>query len=631
MDEMTKTQRAFAAIDAANDLVYVGYQETRYLSYPSCVGCATGPSSVTDGFVLQYDFLGNELSDFTTNSAQNSSGEACITPSLMAVDVQGDVIVADPVCGQTMSFSSSGGLLSSVPASSWTTDFAPFALWTDPESDIYIGNPLCGASGCVSGIEKLGSDGSILNDIDTGGSVLTGAAQDSRVLYLVSSSGSQISRYVLAGAPSVPSQSSLLGALSQHVSTGTFSWQAAQDADGDAMNYSVYLGTAPAALALAGQTAETSWPSPTLDFGATYYWQVEAQASYDGLPLLQTLSPLEDFSIALLNNPPGPFEVTGGTGTWLTRDSSVTLSWTPSVDPDGDAVSYDVSLSSDSSSLAVVAVTTATDYSVPLDYGTTYYWNVSALDGLGGITPMAGPTQTLLPLFLNTAPTVPDILSPALSSPVIKTMSGEAAVSWNAVSDPENDPITYTVYFGDSPQNMSALAAVTQSSVTSIASLSQLGSGPEVRLQDLVSQDTGTLNVDVTDLSYYRTYYLQITATNPYGAASTTPIETFSLSPSGSFPAAYNYPNPFSPERGGTNIVFNAPASGYQKATVEIYSEWQDLLFRQDYYDIPAGVSQVNFDGRDRYGRDFFDGSYICRVTFSGPSASTTFFMLVVK
>jgi len=623
-----------AAIDAANGFVYVGYQETLYLSYPSCVGCATGPSSVTDGFVLQYDFQGREVSDFKTNAAQNASGSNCITPALMAVDAQGNVIVADPVCGEVLSFSSTGNLVSAVPGASWTTNFTPSSLWTDPQSDVYVANPLCGATGCVSGIEKIGADGSLLNEIDAGESVAAGAASDSRVLYLAS--GAQLARYVMAGAPSVPTPISPAGALSQHVSTEAFAWQPSQDADGDAINYSVYLGTAPGALNMTDETAGTSWSSPSLGFGATYYWQVEAQGSYDGLPLLQALSPIESFSIALLNNPPGPFEVLGGTGTWLTRSSSATLSWTPSIDPDGDAVSYAVSLSSVSADLAVIAVTTATDYSFPLDYGTTYYWSVTAQDGLGGITPISGSTpgsatQTLSPLFLNAPPDVPNILSPALSSPVIKTMSGGASVSWDAVSDPQNDPITYTVYFGDSPQNMAALAAVTQSTQAAISSLRQLGVGADVRLQDIVSQGTGTLSVDLTGLSYYRTYYLQLAAANPYGAESLTPVETFSLTPSGSFPAAYNYPNPFSPERGGTNIVFNAPASGYQKATVEIYSEWQDLLFRQDYYGIPAGVSQVHFDGRDRYGRDFFDGSYICRVRFSGPLGSTTFFMLVVK
>ena len=100
---------------------------------------------------------------------------------------------------------------------------------------------------------------------------------------------------------------------------------------------------------------------------------------------------------------------------------------------------------------------------------------------------------------------------------------------------------------------------------------------------------------------------------------------------SNGFPAAYNYPNPFSPLRGGTNIVFNAPPSGYSKATVEVYSEWQDLLFKQDYFNIPPGVSQIPFNGHDRYGRPFFNGSYICRVRFSGPDDQTIFYLLVVK
>ena len=57
----------------------------------------------------------------------------------------------------------------------------------------------------------------------------------------------------------------------------------------------------------------------------------------------------------------------------------------------------------------------------------------------------------------------------------------------------------------------------------------------------------------------------------------------------------------------------------------------QDLLFKQDYSNIPPGISQVHFDGRDRSGKAFFNGSYICRVRFSNPDNKQTFYMLVVK
>ncbi|MEK7745062.1 MAG: hypothetical protein AAB576_00160, partial [Elusimicrobiota bacterium] len=78
-------------------------------------------------------------------------------------------------------------------------------------------------------------------------------------------------------------------------------------------------------------------------------------------------------------------------------------------------------------------------------------------------------------------------------------------------------------------------------------------------------------------------------------------------------------------------IVFNAPPSGYARAMVSIYSELQDLLFRREYTGIPPGISEVTFDGRDRNGRSFFNGSYICHVRFEGPDDKETFYLMVVK
>ena len=144
-----------------------------------------------------------------------------------------------------------------------------------------------------------------------------------------------------------------------------------------------------------------------------------------------------------------------------------------------------------------------------------------------------------------------------------------------------------------------------------------------------VSVDGNTVKLSITSLDFYRA----ATSASPrqsYGSSSHTPLQAFSLSALNGF-EGYNYPNPFSPGRGGTRIVFNAPPSGYARAVVSVYSELQDLLFRREYTNIPPGVSEVPFDGRDKYGRSFFNGSYICRVHFEGPDDKETFYLLVVK
>jgi hypothetical protein len=312
-----------------------------------------------------------------------------------------------------------------------------------------------------------------------------------------------------------------------------------------------------------------------------------------------------------------------------TRTTSQLLTWGAAVDPDGDAVAYSLTLSTTPASLPVVQFSSATNYALSVQFGTTYYWTVSAFDGFGGTTTIGGGTQSFLPVFLNQAPQIVQLMPPFNGSPVISTMRSNASVSWNQVTTPQNDPVTYTVYLGnsaDSAQPLVQIGQITQSGATSLSVRPMT-----VTPQAVVQINGNTITLNLAGLDYYRTYYIQIQAMNPYGAKSVTPFETFSLASANGFPTAYNYPNPFSSLRGGTNIVFNAPPSGYSRATVSVYSELGDLLSKQEYANIPPGISQKPFNGRDRYGRALINGSYVCRVRFEGPDDRATFYLLVVK
>lgn len=424
-------------------------------------------------------------------------------------------------------------------------------------------------------------------------------------------------------APPAPAISAGTGALPEHALSAQvpLSWSAVQDAAGDPTDYVVYVGTSASSLAPVQSSTQTSFAVPGAAFGTTYYWQVSAQNPYGGASTttVSAVTPL------FKNNPPGAFAVVSGTGTLLARTTTQVLTWGQSIDPDGDSVSYALSLSTNPASLAVVQASTATSYALAFAYGTTYYWSVSAFDGFGGTTPVTGGVQSFLPVFLDPAP-LPVQLAP---QPVIATMRGSASVSWQQVTNAVGDPVSYTVYLGDSAGALAPFAQIMPQSVggTSSANVRMLVYSP----QGEVAVAGSTITLTLSPLDYYRTYFVRIQATDPFGATSYSPVQTFTLGTLNGFPAAYNYPNPFNPLRGGTNLVFNAPPSGYAKATVEVYSEWQDLLFRQDYFNLPPGVSQVPFSGRDRYGRPFFNGSYICRVRFSNPDDQVIFYLLVVK
>jgi hypothetical protein len=1013
-----------ATIDKATHRVYLAFQFTEGIYHLECIGCGTGPSSETFGFVNQYDLQGNALLS-TLMPGNSVTAGSCYTPSLLTTDPQGDLYIADAVCAQIVEYSLAGTLTSSVHASQWTTNFQPRGMWTDASSNLYISEPVCGPAGCPWGIAKIAS-GALQTSFVADSAV--GAAWDQRILYMPSSGGLPLRRFIYDGAPSVPAEAGPIGPTTQHSSAAALSWQTSSDADGDPITYSVYLGTNPTQLVNAGSTTVNALSSQPLNFGTTYYWQVMTQDSYLGLPLQQTPAPVESFNLSFVNNPPAGFAVSGGTGTLITRNAAATLTWQTSTDPDGDPVLYDVSwrpaaqssatvittadtslvmpgltigstyfwsvkardsygastamtggtqalqlvfknsppstvaylntsssyslhttapsialswapasdpdgdavsyqldvqtstgtwppiplgsatsftlgaqletayswrveaadayggvstapwssfvvhlsnrppnpivytssgsvttraasfslawqdtgdpendavsygvyastdpafqplvqqggqtgytlalqfgatlywrvsatdsfgartdgpiqtllpvfknspppapnivsgtglvsehdlppsahfawssvldpdgdsvayqlsigtssanlasvqfstqtsydllgaqfgstyywqvsaidsygaasaspvqslllsfqdsppnafavltgtgtlatrttsqlltwgaavdpdgdsvtyalaLSTSPSPLPVVQLTSATSYALGVQFGTTYYWTVSAYDSFGGTTAMTGGTQSFVPTFLNQAPQIVQLMPPFDGSPTITTMRGSAAVSWNQVTTPQNDPVTYTVYLGNAAGDVQPLAQIGQTTQAGSTALSLRPMA--VRPQAQVQMNGNTITLTLTGLDYYRSYYIRIQAQNPYGATSLTPIQTFTIASANGFPPAYNYPNPFSPLRGGTNLVFNAPGAGYARATVSVYSELGDLLVKRDYQNIAPGISQVPFDGRDRFGRPLFNGSYVCRVRFEGPDAQSTFYLLVVK
>ena len=423
--------------------------------------------------------------------------------------------------------------------------------------------------------------------------------------------------------PPAPAILQSTGTLLEHALAARvpLSWSAVQDSDGDPIAYFLSVGTSTAGLVQVQASTQTSALITNPTFGVTYYWQVSARNPYGGAGTTTVQSVVPVF----MNHPPDAFAVALGSGTLATRTTTQMLAWSAAGDPDGDAVTYALSLSTWTAGLAVVQTSTVTTFPLSFQYGTTYYWSVAAFDGFGGTTTISGGTQSFLASFLNPAPQVVQI-APQL---VITTMRGSATVSWQQVTNPEGDPVSYTVYFGNSAGDLQPFAQIAPATPTGAAaqSVRVLISRPLAQVR--VNGNTVTLTLP--DLDYYRTYYIQVQAANQYGATSLSPVQTFTLGTTSGFPSAYNFPNPFSPLRGGTNLVFNAPPSGYARATVSVYSEFGDLLFKRDYQNIAPGISQVTFDGRDRYGRPLFNGSYVCRVRFEGPDDHATFYLLVVK
>jgi uncharacterized repeat protein (TIGR01451 family) len=198
------------------------------------------------------------------------------------------------------------------------------------------------------------------------------------------------------GAPSAPSPAD--GAVNQPLQPA-LAWSASPDANCDSVTYSLAFGTEnPLPLVAEGLTATLFIPGG-LAAHTTYYWQVTAN---DGIT--QALS--APWGFTTLNRAPNPpllmAPSDGAPGLPLTQ----TLSW-QDADPDGDALTYSLAFGASTPPPLILTGLAATGFDPgPLLPGVTYYWSVTASDGLAqtpgalwSFTTLA--SQVFLPLVLS--------------------------------------------------------------------------------------------------------------------------------------------------------------------------------------------------------------------------------------
>ena len=228
--------------------------------------------------------------------------------------------------------------------------------------------------------------------------------------------------------------------------------------------------------------------TPDTDYFGTDTFTYQA---YDGLEYSNTAT--VTITINAVNDPPNtPTNPNPADGA-IDVSTYIVLSWTGN-DPEGDNVTYDVYFGDSSPPPQVSSNQSGTSYNPPgeLINDTKYYWQIIIWDEYGASTSGAiwSFTTELEP---NQPPYTPSNPVPGNGATDVSIYTD---VSWSG-GDPENDNVTYDVYFGTNSQPPKVVSN-----------------------QSTNSYDPGTLQFDTI-------YYWQIVAWDEYGLSTIGPIWDF--------------------------------------------------------------------------------------------------------
>lgn len=266
-------------------------------------------------------------------------------------------------------------------------------------------------------------------------------------------------------------------------------WRKTVDADGDTPTYDVYLSTTsqPADLVASDLTDTSFTVTTTLKGNTGYYWKVVARDPANK----ETTG--YSWKFTTRNTPPpvvAPLlPVHQATGV----DYNTVFSWQQALDADGDGVTYELWYGAGAVPDTKIAVT-GTTVTLPLAATATYSWKVVAIDSRGDRSESPVWTFTTRSNAVNAAPTQPALAAPANNSTGILF---QQALQWNAATDNNGDPVSYTVYMGTSADKLTKVA----SALTTTSFL--------------------------PNLQVNTTYYWRVTATDGKGGSTSSATWTF--------------------------------------------------------------------------------------------------------
>jgi hypothetical protein len=242
--------------------------------------------------------------------------------------------------------------------------------------------------------------------------------------------------------PSAPTNPSPTDGATDVALEATLAWDPASDPDGDLLSYDVFFGVMDPPPYVGIRPDPSFDPPGNLAPDTHYYWQVLTRDEHSA----PVPGPIWEFTTGSGNHAPSapstPDPADGTTGVPI----STSFAWSGGVDPDGDPVVFDLYLGPGNPPPFIGTFSSpGFDPPADLDYDTLYYWRVVARDDQGAQTSSStwsfttdnGPNQP---------PSVPQSPDPANGATGIQP---DIVLTWSGGVDPDGDPVTFDVYFGD--------------------------------------------------------------------------------------------------------------------------------------------------------------------------------------